>query len=134
MQISKDTRSHYERIGGEEKVRALVHRFYELMDALPEVHGIRKMHGTSLKSSEEKLFMFLSGWMNGPQLFVAKFGHPMLRQRHIPFSIGKAERDQWLLCMGQALDEVVEEEALRNELKVAFIKVADFMRNQGEPD
>jgi hemoglobin len=134
MQINKDTRSHYERIGGEQKVRALVHRFYELMDSLPEAHGVRKMHGASLKSSEDKLFMFLSGWMNGPQLFVQKFGHPKLRQRHMPFAIGKAERDQWLLCMGQALDEVVEEEQLRNELKVAFIKVADFMRNQAEPD
>ncbi len=134
MQTGRDTRSHYERIGGEEKVRALVHRFYELMDALPEAHGVRKMHGASLKSSEDKLFMFLSGWMNGPQLFVQKFGHPKLRQRHMPFAIGKAERDQWLLCMGQALDEVVEEEQLRNELKVAFIKVADFMRNQAEPD
>jgi len=134
MQTGKDTRSHYERIGGEEKVRALVHRFYEIMDSLPEAHGVRKMHGASLKSSEDKLFMFLSGWMNGPQLFVQKFGHPKLRQRHMPFAIGKAERDQWLLCMGQALDEVVEEAQLRNELKVAFIKVADFMRNQGEPD
>ena len=134
MQISKDSRSHYERIGGEEKVRALVHRFYQLMDATPEAHGIRKMHGADLKRSEDKLFMFLSGWMNGPQLFVEKFGHPKLRQRHMPFAIGKAERDQWLLCMGQALDEVVEEEALRNELKVAFIKVADFMRNQSESD
>jgi len=134
MEISKDTRSHYERIGGEEKVRALVQRFYHLMDELPEAHGVRKMHGASLKGSEEKLFMFLSGWMNGPQLFVAKFGHPMLRQRHMPFSIGKEERDQWLLCMGQALDDVVAEEALRNELKVAFIKLADFMRNQPETD
>ncbi len=134
MQISNDKRSHYERIGGEAKVRELVQRFYHLMDELPEAHGVRKMHAASLKGSEEKLFMFLSGWMGGPQLFVEKFGHPMLRQRHMPFSIGKTERDQWLLCMGQAVDDVVEEEALRNELKVAFIKVADFMRNQSEPD
>jgi len=134
MQISNDKRSHYERIGGEEKVRALVQRFYQLMDELPEAHGVRKMHAADLKNSEDKLFMFLSGWMGGPQLFMEKFGHPKLRQRHMPFSIGRAERDQWLLCMGQAIDEVVEEEQLRTELKVAFIKVADFMRNQGEPD
>ncbi len=134
MQISGSKSSHYERIGGEEKVRALVHRFYQLMDELPEAHGVRKMHGESLKSSEDKLFKFLTGWMGGPQLFVREFGQPMLRQRHMPFAIGKAERDQWLLCMGQALDEIVEEEQLRNELKVAFIKVADFMRNQAEPD
>ncbi len=134
MQITGSKSSHYERIGGEEKIRALVQRFYQLMDELPEAYGVRKMHGESLKSSEDKLFKFLSGWMGGPQLFVREFGQPMLRQRHMPFSIGKSERDQWLLCMGQALDELVEEEQLRNELKVAFIKVADFMRNQSEPD
>ncbi len=79
MQISNDTRTHYERIGGEQKVRALVQRFYHLMDELPEAHRIRKMHHISLKNSEDKLFMFLSGWMGGPQLFVEKFGHPRLR-------------------------------------------------------
>jgi len=134
MEISKDTRSHYERIGGEEKVRALVLRFYELMDALPEVHGLRKMHQESLKGAEDKLFKYLSGWMGGPQLFVQEFGHPLLRQRHMPFAISKVERDQWLLCMDQALQDVVEDDALRNELQYAFIKVADHMRNQSEPD
>jgi len=134
MQITGSKSSHYERIGGEEKIRALVQRFYQLMDELPEAYGVRKMHGESLKNSEDKLFKFLSGWMGGPQLFVREFGQPVLRQRHMPFAIGKSERDQWLLCMGKAVDELVEEEALRNELKVAFIKVADFMRNQSEPD
>ena len=132
MQISNDTRTHYERIGGEAKVRALVQRFYQLMDELPEAHRIRQMHHISLKNAEDKLFMFLSGWMGGPQLFVEKFGHPRLRMRHMPFAIGDAERDQWMLCMTQALQDVVEDEALRNELQEAFYKVADFMRNQSE--
>lgn len=130
MQISNDTRSHYERIGGEPKVRALVQRFYQLMDATPEVQDLRKMHAASLKGSEEKLFMFLCGWMNGPQLFVEKFGHPKLRQRHMPFAIGDKERDQWMQCMTQALNDVVEDEALRKELLAAIGKVADFMRNK----
>jgi hemoglobin len=130
MQISNDTRSHYERIGGEPKVRALVQRFYQLMDATPEVQDLRKMHAASLKGSEEKLFMFLTGWMNGPQLFVEKFGHPKLRQRHMPFAIGDKERDQWMQCMTQALQDVVEDEALRKELLAAIGKVADFMRNK----
>jgi len=130
MQISNEPRSHYERIGGEAKVRALVQRFYQLMDELPEAHRIRKMHHISLKNSEDKLFMFLSGWMGGPQLYVEQFGHPRLRMRHLPFSIGDEERDQWMLCMTQALQEVVEDEALRKELTEAFCKVADFMRNQ----
>jgi len=77
-----------------------------------------------------KLFKFLSGWMGGPQLYVEQYGHPMLRGRHLPFSIGAAERDQWLLCMNQALNEVVEDAALRQELSAAFAKVADHMRNR----
>jgi len=132
MQISNDTRNHYERIGGETKVRELVQRFYHLMDELPEAHRIRQMHHISLKNSEDKLFMFLSGWMGGPQLFIEKFGHPRLRQRHMPFSIGDEERDQWMMCMTQAMDDVIEDAALREELKAAFYKTADFMRNREE--
>ena len=132
MQISESKNTHYERIGGDEKIRALVQRFYQLMDEQPETHGIRKMHPTDLKGSEDKLFMFLSGWMGGPQRYVEKFGHPRLRMRHITFPISDSERDQWMLCMTQAMDEVIEDEALRKELTAAFQKVADFMRNQGE--
>jgi len=132
MQISNDTRNHYERIGGETKVRELVQRFYHLMDELPEAHRLRQMHHIDLKNAEDKLFMFLSGWMGGPQLFVEKFGHPRLRQRHLPFSIGDEERDQWMMCMTQAMEDVIEDAALREELKVAFQKTADFMRNREE--
>lgn len=132
MQVTEQQNNHYQRIGGEAKVRALVQRFYQLMSELPETHGIRKLHPDNIKGSEDKLFMFLTGWMGGPQLYIEKFGHPRLRQRHIPFAIGESERDQWMLCMSQALDEVVADEVLRKELKTALQKVADFMRNQAE--
>jgi hemoglobin len=124
------TPTHYERIGGEKKVRALVQRFYQHMDELPEAHGIRKLHPASLQGSEQKLFEFLSGWMGGPQLFIEKYGHPMLRMRHLPFPISDTERDQWMLCMQQALQDVVEDAKLRAELIAAFQKVAEHMRNQ----
>lgn len=122
--------THYQRIGGADKVRELVHRFYQIMDELPESYGIRKMHADDLQNSEDKLFKFLSGWMGGPQLFVEEYGHPMLRRRHMPFVISESERDQWLLCMDKALQEVVEEAALCKELSTAFSGVADHMRNQ----
>ena len=122
--------THYQRIGGEAKVRALVGRFYDLMDALPEAYGIRKLHQEDLQSAREKLYKFLTGWMGGPQLYVEQYGHPMLRARHLPFPIGDAERDQWMLCMNRALEEVVEDAALRKELSAAFVKVADHMRNR----
>lgn len=121
--------SHYERIGGADKVRSLVQRFYQLMDELPEAKGIRKLHAADLKGAEDKLFKFLSGWMGGPELFVQEFGHPMLRQRHLPFSIGDTERDQWLRCMNQALNDVVEDIDLRQKLATAFANVANHMRN-----
>lgn len=128
--IPRQIGNHYERIGGEAKVRELTHRFYQIMDELPEAHGIRKMHPSSLQGSEDKLFKFLSGWMGGPQLFVQEHGEPMLRRRHLPFTIGDTERDQWLMCMEQALREVVSDEQLRNELSTSFAKVANHMRNR----
>ncbi len=122
--------THYERIGGEATVQKLVTRFYDHMDELPETYGIRKLHAEDLSGSRQKLFDFLTGWLGGPQLYVEKHGHPMLRRRHIPFPIGDSERDQWMHCMQLALDEVVEDAKLRTELYQAFVKVADHMRNQ----
>ncbi len=132
MQHETKLASHYERIGGAEKIRALVKRFYQLMDELPEAYGVRKMHADDLQGSEDKLFKFLSGWLGGPQLFVKEYGDPMLRRRHFPFSIGAEERDQWLMCMNQAMDEVIEDPELRKELANAFSKVADHMRNRAD--
>lgn len=131
MDTEIDMETHYQRIGGENQVQALVDRFYDLMDELPEAYGIRKLHPADLTSSRQKLYDFLSGWMGGPQLYIQKHGHPMLRRRHLPFPIDNQERDEWLMCMRLALDEVVPDERLRQELYAAFVKVADHMRNQG---
>ena len=122
--------THYERIGGAEVVCKLVDRFYDLMDQQQDSQGIRELHAKSLKASREKLFMFLSGWLGGPQLYVEKFGHPRLRQRHLPFAIGESERDQWMNCMIETMQDLGLEEGLREELKRAFWKTADFMRNK----
>ena len=121
---------HYQRIGGEEMVRKLVDRFYDLMDQLPEAATIRQLHAPDLTEARDKLFMFLSGWLGGPPLYIEKYGHPRLRQRHMPFAIGEAERDQWMLCMSRAMDELELEDQLKNDLRVAFYKTADFMRNR----
>lgn len=120
---------HYQRIGGEVGVRALVNRFYDLMDSLPEAERIRKMHAPDLTMAREKLFMFLSGWLGGPQLYMEKYGHPRLRQRHLPFKIGESERDQWMLCIRQAMVDIELDETFRQQLDDAFYKTADFMRN-----
>jgi len=120
----------YELIGGETGIRALVKRFYEVMDTLPEAYGVRKLHAADLSGSEDKLFMYLTGWLGGPQLYVEKYGHPRLRARHLPFAIGEAERDQWMLCMRQAMAETIADEKLRAVLDKQLADLADFMRNQ----
>lgn len=122
--------THFEAIGGEDAVRRLVDRFYDLMDASPEAAEIRALHPEDLMGSREKLFMFLVGWMGGPPLYVTRFGHPRLRARHIRFPIGERERDQWMLCMRRALTETEVPEPLARSLEQAFANLADFMRNQ----
>lgn len=119
----------YERLG-EEGVRRLVDRFYDRMDALPEAAEVRAMHPRDLRGSREKLFWFLSGWLGGPPLYVEKKGHPRLRARHLPFAIDDAARDQWMLCMRQALAEVVEDAELSAYLERQLGRVADHMRNR----
>ncbi|AFJ01194.1 Hemoglobin-like protein HbO [Methylophaga frappieri] len=122
----------YERIGGEEGVRQLVRYFYQIMSDTPQTSLVRQMHPTQIQSSEDKLFWFLSGWMGGPQLYVEKFGHPRLRARHLPFSIGIEERDQWLYCMAQALKKMNLEPLFAEQLMSSFVQTADFMRNRPE--
>lgn len=119
----------YDLIGGEAGVARLTERFYQLMESVPQFRELRALHPDDLASSRDKLFMFLSGWMGGPDLFVEKFGHPRLRARHMPFAIGSKERDQWVACMVLAMEEVGIEEGLRQKLLQNFFQTADFMRN-----
>ncbi len=120
----------YELLGGDEGVRRLVDRFYDLMDTAPEAANVRAMHARSLKSSREKLYLFMSGWTGGPQLYVERFGHPRLRMRHFPFAIATRERDEWLWCMDRALDEQEMPAEVRDFLRMRLHQLADHMRNQ----
>lgn len=124
--------TQYEKLGSEAGVRQLVKFFYEAMDNTKEVKAIRDMHAPDLTDAEDKLFLFLSGWLGGPSLYIEKFGHPRLRARHLPFSVGIKERDQWLYCMEQALNKMDIEKPMHDELMQAFFNTADFMRNQAD--
>lgn len=120
----------FEQLGGEAAVRALVDRFYDLMDLEPRFAGIRALHPTTLDGSRDKLYWFLCGWLGGPNHYVDRFGHPMLRARHLPFAIGSTERDQWMDCMTQAMSECRVPEDLAAQLRQAFQGTADWMRNR----
>jgi len=122
----------YELAGGEAAILSLVERFYFFMDTLPEAAGIRAMHAEDLSGARTKLFKFLSGWLGGPDLFIQEYGHPRLRQRHFPFVIDGAARDQWMLCMNKALSEVAMDVNFRENLRQALQQLATHMINQAD--
>src|SRR5690606_7383942 len=90
----------------------------------------RAMLPSDLTGSREKLFMFLTGWTGGPQLYIERYGHPFLRARHMPFAINESARDQWMYCMIRAMHDSGIEEPVLTRLSAALYDVADFMRNQ----
>lgn len=127
-----DSGGLYERVGGEAGIVRLVSRFYALMDALPEGYAARRLHPESLQSSAHKLVQFLSGWLGGPPLYVQNHGHPRLRMRHLPYAIGRQERDAWMHCMTLALHDTVDDALVRDALQDAMAALADHMINTGQ--
>jgi hemoglobin len=120
----------YQQIGGDDKLRELVDRFYDLMDLEPQFAALRAMHPTTLEGSREKLYRFLSGWSGGPDIYTQKYGAPFLRARHLPFPIGAKERDEWLTCMLLAMRDLGYGEKKEDLLLEAFFGTADWMRNK----
>jgi len=123
----------YAQLGGDDGVRALVDAFYDRMDLEEGFRGIRALHPPTLDGSRDKLYLFLSGWLGGPDLYGQRVGHPRLRARHLPFAIAGSERNQWLACMRMALADVSAPAIVRENLMRAFFDTADWMRNQSEP-
>ncbi|CAN7519743.1 group II truncated hemoglobin [Rhizobium sp. LjRoot30] len=128
--MSEETITLYEAIGGDATLRALTDRFYMLMDTLPEAARCRAIHPPDLSGSREKFYEYLTGYLGGPPLYTDKRGHPMLRRRHFVAEIGPAERDEWLLCFRQAMDETIASEKLREIIWAPVERLAHHMQNQ----
>lgn len=124
----------FEALGGEPGVRALVDAFYDRMDAEPRYAGLRALHPPVLDGSRDKLCWYLCGWSGGPQHYQQRFGHPRLRARHLPFSIGEGERDQWLACMAEAMELCQIPASAREAMWQPLAELADWMRNRAPED
>lgn len=122
-------KNFYKLIGKKEGISKLVDRFYFFMDTLEDAKECRALHGKDLSNSAYKLTLFLTGWFGGPNDFVEKFGHPMMRKRHFPFRIGALEKNQWLLCMENALDEKGFSQNDKSFMMKSFISLADRIQN-----
>ncbi len=122
----------YELLGGEEGVRTLCRTFYRIMDEEPRARDIRVMHKPDLAPMEDKLFDYLSTWLGGPPIYREKTGGMCITAPHRPYAIGEKERDQWLMCMGRALEEMGASREVKDMLKNPLFRVADMLRNTSE--
>ena len=118
----------YQGVGGHDGLVQLVDDFYDAMDTLPEAQHIRKMHPKDLTESRDKLVHFLSGWMNGPQIYGDKYGAIHIPMAHQRFKVGESERDAWLLCMQFALDKNDYPQAFKTYLMQELFRPAERIR------
>ena len=117
----------YQRVGGEQTFRTLVQRFYAGVATDPLLRPLYPEQ--DLGPATERLTLFLIQYWGGPSTYSATRGHPRLRMRHVPFTIGSAERDAWLRHMAEALQSLELEPELAEELWRYLTMAAESLRN-----
>lgn len=120
--------SLFQRAGGMPFFERLVARFYEGVAADPVLRPLYPE--PDLAPARRRLTLFLAQYWGGPATYNDERGHPRLRMRHFPFTIGGAERDRWLTHMRAALDDLAPAAAVRAELERYFAMAAEAMRNR----
>ena len=105
-------------VGGQAFFDDLVAGFYRrvaddpvLLPLYPDAHD--------LGPAADRLAKFLAQYWGGPTTYSEERGHPRLRMRHVPFTIGPTERDAWLAAMLSSLDDVIPGTPLDDELRDA---------------
>ncbi|TPH13208.1 group II truncated hemoglobin [Litorilituus lipolyticus] len=127
--LEKLEQTLYQKIGGEKGTLALSNAFYDEMEKNIHLRELLAIHKQPLDGIRIKFFEFLSGWLGGPGLYVEKYGHPQLRARHMPFKVTKKQSSLWMLCMNNALNNTVEDERVKTQMRQAFAKLAVHMVN-----
>ena len=124
-----DETTPYYRIGGEEKVRELANRFYDVMENDTYAAELLSIHPQPLDRIRHVFFLYLSLWLGGPDIYQQEFGHPRLRARHLPFTVSPALKEQWMYCMRKAMMTTVSDVALAQKLLQALDQLAEHMLN-----
>ncbi|MBS0394263.1 MAG: group II truncated hemoglobin [Proteobacteria bacterium] len=120
----------YDALGGEPAVRALVDRFYDIMDADPALAPLRAIHAADLGPMRGRLGDFMMGWLGGPQHYFQRPDAPCLGAAHGAFAINAQLRDQWLECMDRALAASGTPEPVVARLRPPLAMLAEFLRNR----
>lgn len=132
-QLRSELAAHtiYELLGGTEGVRAVVDRFYDLMDTDPVFAPIRAMHAPDLSPMRVGLTEWLTGWLGGPPLYVQRKGTPCITGAHMPFRIDETAAALWMDCMTRAMADTDVPERYREMLLPALGNIATMLRNDG---
>ena len=86
--------------------------------------------GRDMAEAEKRLRDFLLFRFGGPAHYLEERGHPRLRMRHAPFSIGESARNRWVQLMNAALDEAKLPAAADRTLREFFGNTATFLINR----
>ena len=118
--------SVYSQVGDSGFVR-LVAGFYRRVAVDPVLRPLYVE--ADLSAAEVRLRLFLIQFFGGPTTYSQQRGHPRLRMRHAPFTIGQTERDAWVRAMLGALDESQIAEPAYSTMREYFEQAADFLMN-----
>lgn len=121
----------YVKMGGEKTLRKLVQSFYDKVAQHPDLAPI---FPDDLTETAEKQFKFLSQFFGGPPRYSQEYGHPMLRARHMPFSITPTRAKAWLSCMHATLEELDLEETVKQDMLTRLTFTAQHMVNTPEEE
>ena len=113
---------------GEAGIRAMTAAFYRRVrtdDLIGPMYPADDWEG-----AEQRLAEFLLFRLGASTAYIEHRGHPRLRMRHMPLTIGIAERDRWLALMSAAMEETLVPQRARAFLDPLFAQIADFMRNR----
>ena len=122
-----DARTVFSTLGGAPAFDRIVEHFYEGVEADPI---LRPMYPSDLVAAKHHLSLFLQQYFGGPSTYSEQRGHPRLRMRHFPFTIGQAERDAWMKHMQNAVEAEQLDAPLQALLLEYFERAATFMINR----
>jgi hemoglobin len=121
----------FDQVGGMPFFEHLAERFYEGVRADPVLRPLYPAQ-EDFTGPRRRLALFLVQYWGGPTTYLQERGHPRLRARHYPFSIGDLERDRWLVHMRAAIDASGAPPAAKEQLQAYMTLAADAMRNREE--
>jgi hemoglobin len=122
--------SLFDRVGGADGVRAIVARFYDLIEHLPEYAELRAMHAPDLLPTRVSLTDFLGAWLGGPRSWFEQRPGVCIMSMHRNLGISSQTAAQWVHAMSRALAENRIDLALGHQLQRAFLRMANAMAAQ----